>query len=68
MAFLEPGYHVPSNTHFTHLIERKYTSVKQRMHNLLQEQAEYMAITADLWTSIATESYLTVTFHYLNEH
>ena len=21
MAFLEPGYHLPSNTHFTHLIE-----------------------------------------------
>ena len=67
MAFLEPGDHLPSSTHFTHLIERKYISVKQRIRNLLQEQAEFTAITADLWTSIATESYLTVTFHYLNE-
>ena len=67
MAFLEPGYRLPSSTHFTHLIERKYISVKQRIRNLLQEQAEFTVITTDLWTSIATESYLTVTFHYLNE-
>ena len=67
MAFLEPGYRLPSNTHFMHLIERKYTSVKQRIRNLLQEQAEFTAITADLWTSMATESYLTVTFHYLEQ-
>ena len=33
----------------------------------MQEQAEFLAITADLWTSVATESYLTVTYHFLNK-
>ena len=47
IAFLEPGYCLPSSTHFMHLIERKYISVKQRIRNLLQEQAEFTAITAD---------------------
>ena len=27
MAYLEPGYRLPSATHFTHLIERKYYAV-----------------------------------------
>ena len=67
ISFLEPRYHLSSHTHFTHLIERKCTSVKQRIWDLLHEQAEFTAVTADLWTSVATESYLTVTYHYLNE-
>ncbi|XP_065891555.1 zinc finger BED domain-containing protein 4-like [Dysidea avara] len=66
MTYLEPGYHLPSATHFTHLIERKYDVVKERVRHILQEQAVYIAITADLWTSVATESYITVTFHYLD--
>jgi len=32
----------------------------------LQEHAEFTAITTDLWTNVATENYLTVTFHYLD--
>ena len=28
MAYLEPAYRLPSDTHFTHLIERIYASVK----------------------------------------
>ena len=67
LSFLELGYRLPSYMHFTHLIERKYTSIKQRIRELLQEQAEFTAITADLWTSVATESYLTVTYHFLSE-
>ena len=68
MAYLEPSYRLPSATHFTHLIERKYDSVKEKVCLVLQQQATYIAITADLWISIATESYLTVTFHYLDTH
>ena len=57
MAFLEFGYHLLSNTHLTILLSS----------NLLQEQAEFTMITADLWTSIAIKNYLTVSFHYLDE-
>ena len=48
ISFLEPGYRLPAHTHFISLIERKYTAVKQRIHDVLQEQAEFIAITADL--------------------
>ena len=67
ISFLEREYHLLSHTLFTHLIKRKYTSVKQRIRDLLHEWAEFTVITADLWTSVATESYLTATYHFLNE-
>ena len=31
IAYLEPGYRLPSDTHFTHLIERKYAAVKEKV-------------------------------------
>ena len=37
------------------------------MHEILQHRADFVAITADIWTSVATDSNLTVTAHYLNE-
>ena len=67
LSFIEPGYHLPSHMHFTYLIEQKYTAVKQRIRDILQEQAEFIVITADLRTNVATESYLTVTYHFLNK-
>ena len=65
MAFMEPEYHLPSATHFTHLIERRYEVVKEKMRGIFC--ADSVAITADIWTSIATDSYLTVIIYYLNE-
>ena len=53
--------------HFTYLTERKYTPVKQRIRNVLQEQTGFTATTAYLWTSVATESDLMVTYHFLNK-
>ena len=61
ISFLEPGYRVPSHTHITSLIEQNYASVKQRIRGVLHEHAKFTAITADLWTSVTTESFLTVT-------
>lgn len=37
------------------------------MCEILHHHADFVVITADMWTSIATDSYLTVTAHYLNE-
>ena len=67
MAFMEPEYRLPSATHFTYLIKRRYEVVKEKMRGILQDCANSVAITADIWTSITTDSYLTVTIHYLNE-
>ena len=65
MAFMEPEYRLPSATHFTHLIEQRYQVVKEKMRGIFC--ADSVAITADIWTSITTDSYLTVTIHYLSE-
>ena len=67
ITYIEPEYCIPSATHFTHLIEQRYEAVKQKMREILQGCAVSVAITADVWTSTATDSYLTVTAHYLNE-
>jgi len=67
IAYLEPGYRLPSDTHFTHLIERKHEVVKEKVCQVFQHKVNYVALTGDVWTSIATNSYLTVTAHYLDE-
>ena len=67
MAFMEPEYRLPSATYFTHLFERRFEAVKEKMRGILEDCADSVAITAYIWTSIATDSYLTITIHYLNE-
>ena len=49
MAFMEPEYRLPSTTHFTHLIEQRYEVVKEKMRGILQNCADSVAITADIW-------------------
>lgn len=48
------------------LIEQKYEEVKEKVQEALKETS-IVALTADVWTSIATESYLGVTCHFLAE-
>ena len=64
---LEPGYKLPSRSHFTeNVIPALYNGTKaQVMASMIQ--AKRVAITCDAWTSVATESYLTVTAHYISE-
>ncbi|CAH1111733.1 unnamed protein product [Psylliodes chrysocephalus] len=44
-----------------------YEEYKKKLKNVLKE-VNFVAITTDSWTSVATESYLTITCHYINEH
>ncbi|KAJ4938907.1 hypothetical protein JOQ06_028373 [Pogonophryne albipinna] len=64
---LEPRYRLPSRSHFTeNVIPALYNGTKaQVMASMIQ--ARRVAITCDAWTSVATESYLTVTAHYISE-
>ena len=41
--------------------------VKAEVCELLEHQVNCIAVTADVWTSIATDSYLTVTAHNLEK-
>lgn len=48
------------------VIPDMYQSVKEHVKSKLQS-AERVAITSDTWTSVATESYMSVTTHYIDE-
>ena len=36
--------------------------------DILSKVVEFLSITADIWTSIATESYLSVTLYYIDNN
>ncbi|XP_053268172.1 tRNA (cytosine(38)-C(5))-methyltransferase isoform X1 [Pleuronectes platessa] len=63
-----PGYTLPSRTHFTRLMERKYeqtfNAVKTALNNGNNSK---LALTTDVWTSVAIEAYLGVTCHYITD-
>ena len=44
-------------------MSKMYGEVKEEMEKTLDEISD-VAITTDAWTSLATESYVTVTFHF----
>uniref|UniRef100_A0A8C1N977 HAT C-terminal dimerisation domain-containing protein n=1 Tax=Cyprinus carpio TaxID=7962 RepID=A0A8C1N977_CYPCA len=62
---LNPGYILPSRTHFTKLMERKYQEAFQKIKSAINTTNSRMALTTDIWTSVATEAYLGITCHYI---
>ncbi|XP_059208582.1 E3 SUMO-protein ligase ZBED1-like [Centropristis striata] len=64
ISMFNPKYNLPSRTHFTNLMEKKYEKIKEKLKISVKE-AESVALTADIWTSVATEAYLGVTCHFL---
>lgn len=66
-----PGFrhllNLPSRSHFTEkVIPALYNETKVQLMASMS-QAGRVAIAFDSWTSVATQSYLTVTVHYVNE-
>ena len=65
MSFVEPGYHLPSATYFTKLIELKYEEAVDKVQQTLQA-ANYISITSDRWTSLANDAYISLTTHFIS--
>lgn len=65
LGYLEPAYKVPSRQHITSLIHRKHDAAKKLLCTTLKE-ASSVALSTDIWTSMATEAYITVTAHYIS--
>ena len=64
---LEPRYDLPSRVHFSEkVIPKLYEEVKAEVESDLKS-AEFVALTSDGWTSRSTESYITVTAHFIQE-
>ncbi|XP_053316233.1 E3 SUMO-protein ligase ZBED1-like [Spea bombifrons] len=67
VSVLNPGYTLPSRTHFTKLVERKYQEAFQNVKDAISANDCRIAFTADIWTSVATEAYLGITCHYIGD-
>ncbi|CAH1106738.1 unnamed protein product [Psylliodes chrysocephalus] len=67
ISYLAPTYKVPVAKTIQLRIDAIYEIEKQ---NLLKELRDipYMALTTDCWSSRATESYITLTCHYINRN
>lgn len=64
---LEPRYHIPNRKLFTEKqIPALYDKVRREIAESLSN-AQRVAITVDGWTSCATDSYVTVTAHYIDD-
>lgn len=66
MAYVEPEYTVPSRKSMTSRLEKMHTDCAETVRAALA-QTDKVAITTDAWTSLAVESYVTVTCHYIDE-
>jgi len=66
MSLVAPSYHFPKRSYFsTVAIPNLYNNVKQQVQQEIL-QAHHFSITTDAWSSRATQSYLTVTFHFID--
>ena len=61
---LNPNYSIPSHTTIRNYVHRSYVEAKQQIKSIISK-APSVSLTTDLWTSHATQSYITVTCHYL---
>lgn len=63
-----PGFKCPSRWWFTKQLEKAYQSTLKDLKKDLQKRSSKITLTTDAWTSIATEAYLGVTCHYINDN
>ncbi|KAM4549130.1 E3 SUMO-protein ligase ZBED1-like [Odontesthes bonariensis] len=64
--YLEPNFSVPSRQTITSRIEHRFASKKGELLAELSA-VNYVAITTDSWTALTTESYVTVTCHWIGK-
>lgn len=62
---LEPRYNMPGRSHFSEkVIPKLYQEARETVSQGLNG-ADFVAVTTDAWTSRATQSYNTVTAHFI---
>ena len=62
---LNPGYQVPCRTTVTKHLIKLYDDVKEDIVTLLSDCT--VSLTTDLWTSVGTVSYITLTGHFIHD-
>ena len=64
--FVEPGYSMPSHPHVTNNLKRKFDVVLEKVKDLLAD-VDAVSFTTDIWTSHATQGYMSLTAHFLRD-
>ncbi|XP_051998856.1 E3 SUMO-protein ligase ZBED1-like [Xyrauchen texanus] len=68
LRVLEPRYQLPSRPHFSqNVLPQLYNKVKAKLVEDLSN-AKFIALTTDGWTSRATQSFITITTHYITDN
>lgn len=65
LKMLEPGYTVASRPHVTSTCRREYNLLKEELLKVVQSR--HVALTTDIWTSRATQAYITLTCHWIDD-
>ncbi|KAL0202013.1 hypothetical protein M9458_000031 [Cirrhinus mrigala] len=68
LSVLEPRYQLPSRPHFSqNVLPQLYSEVRAKLVEDLSN-AKFIALTTDGWTSRATQSFMTITAHYITDN
>ena len=62
---LDPRYDIPSRRTLMRRLPTKYEEIKLHILKVLPK-VMYVSLTTDIWTSQATESFLTITVHFIH--
>ena len=62
---LNPDYKVPCPTTVTKYVKALYNELKPKV--MEEMSGQQVALTTDLWTSMATDSYITITCHFVSD-
>ena len=65
LGFIEPNYQLPSTTHVSALIRKDFEDGRDAL--TLQLCGHTIALTTDIWTSKATQSFAMTTAHFLDK-
>lgn len=69
MRVVEPRYQLPSRKYFsTTVLPKLYQDTIDQIQFKIKTQGSYFSCTTDLWESLADESYISLTLHYINDH
>lgn len=62
-----PRYELPSRTYFTKKMEERYSEIKNKLIKTLKE-CDSVALTTDIWTSVAVEAFMGVICHCVSNN
>ena len=69
MSSLEPGYKLISRRNLTeNYLPNVYQKTKERAKELIENEARFVSLTTDGWTSAANESYIAITAHFIDKN